>query len=89
MMGRTNPTYRDLLRGIEERWGDYRRALRRDDQFILDRLFEYAGEHADAASYLNHRTPIMPALVAIDLEQEKRLDEIDDRLDDLEADSDD
>nr|WP_305794492.1 hypothetical protein [Halomarina rubra] len=75
-----------MLRGIEERWSDYRRALRRDDQFVLDRLFEYAGEHADAASYLNHRSPLLPVFVAVDLEQEKRLDDLEDRLDTLETD---
>jgi hypothetical protein len=30
-MGRTNPTYRDALWAIEERWADFRRALRRRD----------------------------------------------------------
>jgi len=41
-MGRTNPTYRDALRAIEERWAEFRRALRRRDQPRFDRLFEYA-----------------------------------------------
>ncbi len=31
MMGRTNPTYRDLLGGIGTEWSDYRRTLRRRD----------------------------------------------------------
>ncbi|MWG36249.1 hypothetical protein [Halomarina oriensis] len=85
-MGRTNLTFRDLLRGVEDRWADFRRALRRDDQFVLDRLFEYAHEHADAGSYLNHRSPLMPVFVSIDLEQEKRIDELEGRLDDIEDD---
>jgi len=34
-MGRTNPTYRDALRAIEERWAEFRRALRRRDQPAL------------------------------------------------------
>ena len=83
-MGRTTPTYRDLLRGIEQRWGDYRRALRRRDQPRFDRLFTYAREHADAASVLNHETPLFPALLAIALEQERRLDDLDERLDAVE-----
>lgn len=85
-MGRTTPTYRDLLQGVEDRWADYRRALRRDDQFTFDQLFEYAHEHANAGSYLNHRSPLMPVFVAVDLEQEKRLDDLEERLDELEAD---
>jgi len=84
-MGRTNPTYRDALRAIEERWADFRRALRRRDQPYFDRLFEYAREHADASGLLNHQNPLLPALFSIDLEQEARLDEHEERLEDLEA----
>ncbi|MFC6974312.1 hypothetical protein ACFQL1_06040 [Halomicroarcula sp. GCM10025709] len=84
-MGRTNPTFRDALRAIEERWQDYRRALRNRDQPYFDQLFGYAREHADAAGLLNHSTPHLPALLSIDLEQERRLDEHDERLTELEA----
>jgi hypothetical protein len=81
-MGRTNPTYRDALRAIEERWTDFRRALRRRDQPRFDRLFEYAREHADASGLLNHRNPLLPALFSVDIEQEGRLDAQEKRLDD-------
>jgi hypothetical protein len=84
-MGRTNPTYRDALRAIEERWADFRRALRRRDQPRFDQLFAYAREHADASELLNHQNPLLPALLSIDLEQEDRLDSHEDRLDELEA----
>jgi hypothetical protein len=83
-MGRTNPTYRDALRAIEERWADFRRALRRRDQPRFDRLFEYAREHADASGLLNHQNPLLPALFSINLEQEARLDDHDERLTELE-----
>ena len=84
-MGRTNPTFRDALRAIEDRWGDFRRALRRRDQSRFDRLFTYAREHADAAGLLNHQTPLLPVLLSIDLEQAARLDDHEERLDALEA----
>jgi hypothetical protein len=84
-MGRTNPTYRDALRAIEERWAEFRRALRRRDQPHFDRLFEYAREHADASGLLNHQNPLLPALLSIDLEQEARLDDHEERLEELEA----
>jgi hypothetical protein len=84
-MGRTNPTYRDALRAIEERWADFRRALRRRDQPHFEHLFEYAREHADASGLLNHQNPLLPALFSIDLEQEARLDDHEDRLEELEA----
>jgi hypothetical protein len=84
-MGRTNPTYRDALRAVEERWSDFRRALRRRDQPRFDRLFAYARNHADASGLLNHQNPLLPALFSVDLEQERRLDAHEERLDELEA----
>ncbi len=84
-MGRTNPTYRDALRAVEKRWSDFRRALRRRDQPRFDQLFEYAREHADASGLLNHQNPLLPALLSIDIEQESRLDEHEQRLKELEA----
>ena len=83
-MGRTNPTYRDALRAIEERWGDFRRALRHRDQPRFDQLFAYAREHADASGLLNHQNPLLPALLSIDLEQEARLNAHEERLDELD-----
>lgn len=83
-MGRTNPTYRDILRSLENQWSDYRRGLRRDDQQRFDRLFEYARAHADASGYLNHTEPFYPVLISIALEQEARLDELERRLVELE-----
>lgn len=80
-MGRTNPTYRDALRGLEERWAPYRRALRRADRAHFDRLFEHARAHADAGGYLDHRFVEVPLLVSVDLRQQRRLADLDRRLD--------
>lgn len=84
-MGRTNPTFRDALRVIEDRWQDYRRGLRRRDKPRFDQLFTYARQHADAAGILNHEHPLWPTLLSIDLEQESRLDDYEERLEELEA----
>ncbi|WP_255191963.1 hypothetical protein [Natronobeatus ordinarius] len=86
-MGRTNPTYRDLLSGLETRWQPYRRGLRRDDQERFDRLFEHARAHADAAGTLNHPEPFYPLLISILLEQAQRIEELEaqvDAIDELE-----
>lgn len=84
-MGRTNPTYRDAIQALERRWDDFKRALRRRHQPRFERLFEYAQAHADAGGYLNHDEPLFPILLSIDLEQETRLDELEDRITALEA----
>ncbi|WP_080505310.1 hypothetical protein [Halorubrum aethiopicum] len=83
-MGRTNPTYRDQLSAIEDEWDDYRRALRRRDQPRFDRLFVYARDHADAAGNLNHPDPLAPVWMAIALEQERRIRELEETIQGLE-----
>jgi hypothetical protein len=83
-MGRSTPTYRDALRAIAGRWERYRCALRRVDQPRFDQLFKYARKHADATGSLNHAEPLFPALIGIDLEQEHRLDDFEERVEALE-----
>lgn len=84
-MGRTNATYRDLLRALEERWQAYRRGLRLEDQPHFDRLFTHARNHADASGLQNHEDPIIPALFSIALAQERQLAAYESRLDTLES----
>lgn len=84
-MGRTNPTYRDLLSTIERRWGEYRRGLRRRDQPYFDRLFEHAHAHADAAGHLKATDPVIPILFSIALAQERQIDTLRERVAALEA----
>ncbi len=84
-MGRTNATYRDLLRALEERWQDYRRGLRREDQAHFDQLFTHARNHADASGLRNHEDPIVPVLFSIALAQETELAALEARVAALEA----
>lgn len=83
-MGRTNPTFRMLLSATADRWGAYRRALRRRDQPHFDRLVEHAHAHADAAGYLNADDPTVPILLSMLLEHQKRLAALEDRIAALE-----
>lgn len=84
-MGRTNPTFRDLLRGLEDEWSEFRRCLRTPVQSTFDQLFEHARKHADAAGYLNPPFAEIPVLLSIDLEQERRITELETQIDELEA----
>jgi len=72
-MGRTNPTYRDRLRRLEERWRDYRRALRHPDGEHFDRLWTHAADHADAAGHQHDERALDLALVSVALAHERRL----------------
>ena len=82
-MGRTNPTYRDQLGAIEDEWSAFRRVLRRRDRSRFDRLFVYARDHADAAGNLNHSDPLAPVWMAIALEQERRIAELESQVESL------
>lgn len=82
-MGRTNPTYRDWLQGIEQQWQPFRRALRRRVKGDFDRLFERAAEHADAAGYLNATEREHLLLLSIVLAQEREIRELHDRVEQL------
>lgn len=84
-MGRTNPTYRDRLRGLEERWQPYRRGLRSRDQTHYDQLWADARQHADAAGYLNHDEPLFPVLLSMLLAQQARIAILEERITALEA----
>lgn len=85
-MGRTNPTYRDFLERYEGRFGDYRRALRREARGDFDRLFERARAYADAAGYANHLDRDRLVLLSMVLGHEAALRERQDEIDDLAAD---
>jgi len=81
-VGRTNPTYRDTLRHLEEGWSDYRRGLRYRDKEHFDRLWEHAAQFADAAGYHNSTRPMDLVLVSIALAQERRIAELEASLED-------
>ena len=83
-MGRTNPTYRDALRALEEEWGPMRRALRREYQADFDRLFDRGRSFADAAGYANPPDPERAFLLSLVLAHEVELRRLRERLDALE-----
>lgn len=83
-MGRTNRTFRDELTNARNHWGSYRTALRQRNQDRFDRLFEYGRRHADAGGNLNPIDPMLPTLFAIALEQERRLEHLEQRIEVLE-----
>ncbi|WP_276252512.1 hypothetical protein [Halomontanus rarus] len=79
-MGRTNPTYRDALRRLEEEWEPMRRGLRREYQDDFDRLFARARGFADAASYANPPDPERALVFSVLLAQEVELRELREKL---------
>ena len=72
-MGRTVPTFVQLVQQEAERWKKFRRALRREDQPHFDRLFVRVRCYTQAATYQCHDNPMEAILLSIALDQEKRL----------------
>ena len=72
-MGRTVLPFSQVLEREYEDWKKFRRALRREDQQVLDRLFDRARIHVQAGSYASRPWPLETILVSILLEQEKEL----------------
>ncbi|HEV3220361.1 MAG TPA: hypothetical protein VGZ48_11365 [Candidatus Acidoferrales bacterium] len=73
-MGRTIPTFRQLIEQAAQRWSKFRRALRREDQEHFDRLFNYVRCYTQAATYQCDEDPMQSILLCIALAQEKRLE---------------
>ena len=72
-MGRTVPTFVQLVREAEQRWAKFRRALRREDQPHFDRLFHSVRAYTQAATYQCHDNPMEAILLSIALDLEKRV----------------
>ena len=84
-MGRTNPTFRDLLRRYREDWKTFRRGLRAEHQPAFDALFDDAESHADAAGLQNAREPMHAILIAMVLAQKRQIRTLTDRVETLES----
>lgn len=72
-MGRTLPSITSLLFLEEDAFHDFRRALRRTDQHALDDLFAAARQHLAAAAFAAHALPFEVFLLAMLLEEHKRV----------------
>ena len=81
-MGRTVLPFSQVLEREYEDWKKFRRALRKEDQEAFDRLFDRAKLHVQAAAYASHPWPLESILLAVCLEHEKLIAEIQSRLQD-------
>ena len=72
-MGRTVLPYSQVLEREYADWKKFRRGLRREDQVILDRLFDLARLHVQAGVYASRPWPVETILISILIEQEKAL----------------
>jgi hypothetical protein len=83
-LGRTVPTYRNILENLVNEWQGFRKALREEDREAFDRLMEKARMHASAASYEARVDPVESIFMSILLEQEKEIGELRKKIEELE-----
>jgi hypothetical protein len=72
-MGRTLPSITQAFLQEQEALARFRRALRRNDQFAFDDLLVSARQHLAAAAYAAHPLPFETFLLAMLLEEHKRV----------------
>lgn len=72
-MGRTLPSITLAFLQEQGSFSDFRRALRRHDQAALDELFASARLHLAAAAYAAHPLPFETFLLAMLLEEHKKV----------------
>jgi len=70
-MGKTTPPIAQLLHQEKNALAKFRRALRREDQRILDEVFTQVHPYMMAASYADHLLPLEIFLLAMLLEEHK------------------
>jgi hypothetical protein len=83
-MGRTVLPYSQVWEAERSRWLKFRRALRREDQAHLDRLFESARQHLQAGVYAANPWPLESMLLSMLLEHQKTISALERRLHNLE-----
>jgi len=72
-MGRTIPTFRQMIESFGLEWTDFRQGLRQEDQEMFDALLNHARRHSAAGHNFPHALPFEPIVMSILLEHEKQL----------------
>ena len=67
-MGRTVLTFTQKILALQSEWSKFRRALRKEDQEILDELFCFAKYHSAPSSYFSTPNPVEPILISMLIE---------------------
>lgn len=70
-MGRTLPTFTMQVNQALDEWAKFKRALRKEDQRVLEDLFAAARYHAQAGAYLAPTDPFSAMLLSMLLEERK------------------
>ena len=79
-MGRTVPTFTDLIDQELAGWSKYRRGLRKEDQEVFDDIFRSARKHLAENFYAMRTIPFESIVMSMLLEQGKELRRLQEQL---------
>jgi hypothetical protein len=83
-MGRTVPTFTNIIDGELASWGKFRHALRAEDQEAFDELFRAVRYHLAENFYAMRTVPFESIMMSIAVEQQKRIRMLEERIRRLE-----
>jgi predicted small metal-binding protein len=73
LMGRTIPTFRQMIESFGMEWMDFKKGLRKEDKELFEALLNHARRHSAAGHNFSHAFPFEPIVISILLEHEKQL----------------
>ncbi len=79
-MGRTVPTFTNLIDNEIASWSKFRRGLRKKDQEIFDSMFRACRMHLAENFYAMRTIPFESIIISIALEQHKEIQNLKDQL---------
>lgn len=72
-MGRTVPTFTNLIDAELSSWAKFRRGLRKEDQEVFDEIFRAAKLHLAENFYAMRAVPFESMIMSIVIEQQKAI----------------
>jgi len=79
-MGRTVPTFTNIIDSELASWSKFRRGLRKDEQELFDELFRAAKQHLAENFYAMRTIPFESIIMSIALEQRKLIRQLEQRV---------
>lgn len=83
-MGRTVPTFTNIIADELASWSKYRRGLRKEDQELFDDMFRAAKLHLAENFYAMRTIPFESIVMSILMEQRKMIRQLQERLESME-----
>jgi hypothetical protein len=82
-MGRTVPTFTNLIDAELASWSKFRRGLRKDDQEVFDEIFRASKLHLAENFYAMRAIPFESMMMSIVMEQQKAIQRLEKEVEKL------